>query len=168
MNRRQFLEVVEESWRELDAAVAGLDEAILAEPGVVGAWSIADLLGHVTAWELLALQHMAQHARGEPLTFVSGPAVDDFNAAEAARRSGWALARVLAEQADTRERPRAAVEALSEEEWTAPAGAAGEALGAVVAGDLGGDVPGDHAAEHARAIRTWRAARADRKAEASP
>lgn len=53
MTRDELIASTEESWQRLDAAVAGLDDAALVEPDVVGPWSVKDLLGHVTAWDLL-------------------------------------------------------------------------------------------------------------------
>jgi hypothetical protein len=161
VNRQQFLATIEAAWQALDNAIVGLDEPALAEPGVVGTWSVIAVLGHVSAVEQQALRHIEQWQGGEPLILVSGPAVDDDNAVEAARRRGWSLAQVLAEQRDTRQRLRSAVEALSDDDWTTmlTVGDGRMSLGDVVAGDLGGDSPGDHAAEHARQVLAWRLAR---------
>jgi DinB superfamily len=161
VNRQQFLATVENAWQALDDAIAGLDESALAEPGVVGAWSVIAVLGHVTAWEQQALRHIEQWQGGEPLSLVSGPAVNGYNTVEAARRRGWSLSQVRAEQRATRQRLRAAVEALSDDDWTTilTAGDGRMSLGDVIAGDLAGDNPGDHATEHARQILAWRTAR---------
>lgn len=161
MDRQALLAVIEGSWRDFDAAIAGLAGPALAEPGVVAEWSVIDLIGHVSAWEQQALRHIDEWRAGRPLTALGGP--DGYNAEEAERRRGWVAERALAEQADTRRRLREAILALTDEEWAAPV-ALGERRGTladVVGGDLGGDGPGDHAAEHARQIRAWRAARAD-------
>lgn len=47
---------------ELLAAIAGLDEAALDTQGVVGDWSIKNLLAHLTAWEDWAVQALAEIA----------------------------------------------------------------------------------------------------------
>jgi hypothetical protein len=161
MDRQQFLASVAASWQALDAAIDGLGERALAEPNVVGAWSIVEILGHVTAWEQLALRHIEQWPHGDPLPMGGGSTVDDYNAAEVERRRGWSLAQVRAEHHATRQRLRTAIEALSDADWSS-ARAVGDrttSLGEIVAGDLGGDGPGDHAAEHARQILAWRSAR---------
>jgi DinB superfamily len=169
MKRQQFLAIVEASWQALDAAIAGLDEQALSTPGLVGSWSALEVLGHVTAWEQQALRHIEQWQRGEPLTLISGPAVDDYNAAEYEQRRGWSLAKLRAEHHLTRERLRAAVEALSNYDWATVRALGGQtlSLGELVAGDLGGDSPGDHAAEHAEQILEWRRARQAGEASAA-
>ncbi len=160
MNQRELLAVLEDGWRQLDAAVAGLDEAAMAEPGVVGDWSVKDVLGHVTAWELVALRHIEAWRAGDSLDFQQGTSVDAYNAAEVARRRQMFLSEVRGEMAETRARLRAAIESLADDEWQAPVtvGPHSGTLGQCVGSDLGGDGPGQHAAEHVRHILAWRAA----------
>jgi DinB superfamily len=161
VNRQELLAIVAASWQALDAAIDGLDERALAEAGVVGLWSVAEVIGHVTAWEQQALRHIEQWQRGEPLTTVGGPAVDDYNATEAARRQGWSLEQVRAEHQATRQRLRTAFEKANDADWSSERAIGDQkaTLGDVVAGDLGGAGPGDHAAEHAKQILAWRNAR---------
>jgi uncharacterized protein (TIGR03083 family) len=161
MNSRELLATVEDTWRQFDAAIEGLDEAALTEAGVVDQWSIKDLIGHVTAWEQKALQHVDRYRRGD--AFTGDTTVDDYNASESARRRDWPLAKVLEESAETRQWLRTTLESLGEDEWSTPVGE-GERegpLGEWVGGALGGPTgPGTHAAEHARHIHEWRGARA--------
>src|SRR5262245_8659020 len=167
MNRQQLLAVVEDTWRQLDAAIDGLDEAALTESGIVEAWSIKDLLGHITTWEQMALRRVDRWRRGEPLVEPDWTSTDDYNADEAARRRDWPLARIREDLAATRQQLRATLEALTDEEWASVAGE-GELrapIGDWVGGDLGGAGPGTHAAEHAQHIRAWRDARERRRAE---
>lgn len=161
MNLQEIREVVEDSWRQLDAAIAGLDDAALEEPGVVGTWSIKDVLGHVTTWEQMALRHVEQWRGGETPAGLGTSSIDDYNASEAARRHAWALARVREESADTQQRLRATLESLTEDDWAARTGRGdGErTLGDWVGSALGGAIPGAHAAEHAEQIQAWRDAR---------
>src|SRR5262245_20109411 len=167
MHRQQLLDVVEDTWRQLDAAIDGLDEAALTEPGVVEAWSIKDLLGHITVWEQMALRRMERWRRGEPLIDPDWTSTDDYNAGEAAQRRDWPLARMREDQAVTRQQLRATLEALTDEEWAtvASAGELRAPIGDWVGGDLGGAGPGTHAAEHAQHIRAWRDARERRRSE---
>lgn len=164
MNQRALLETVEESWRRLDAAVAELDEATLSEQGVVGEWSVKDLLGHIAAWEQRAVEHVERWRRGEPPA-LGGVSVDEFNAREAARRHSWTLEQVRADAAETRQRLRAALASITDLEWArvitidGRQRSAGEWLGGALGGDEG---PGTHAAEHASEIQAWRAARVER------
>jgi uncharacterized protein (TIGR03083 family) len=158
MNSADFREVLEASWRELDEALAGLDEAAMVEPGVVEDWSVKDLLGHVAAWEQRAIGILERFNAGEQLGNGVSGGTDAFNATESARRSETPLAAIERELADTRARLRALLAALSEEQWqTVVDGDRNEALGAWIGGTLGGPLgPGTHAAEHAHNILVWR------------
>jgi hypothetical protein len=167
MNRQQLLAVVEDTWRQLDAAIDGLDEAAMAEPGVVEAWSIKDLLGHIVTWEQMAVGRVDRWRRGESLVDPNWSSTDDYNAGEAARRHDWPLARIREEQAATRQQLRTTLESLTDDEWITIVGEdqLRGPLGDWIGGDLGGAGPGTHAAEHAQHIRAWRDARERRRAE---
>lgn len=161
MDQYTMIAVVEDSWRRFDAAIAGLDEAALAEPGVVGEWSVKDLLGHVAAWEQRALEHIERWRRGEP-PVRAALATDEYNAREAERRRGWTLAEMRDDVAETRRRLRAALASIADAEWAAVITIDGRQRTAAewIGGALGGDEgPGTHAAEHAEEIRAWRDAR---------
>ena len=161
MNPRELLAVVEATWRDLDAAIEGLDAAALVEPGVVETWSVKDLLGHVVAWEQMALRHLDEVRRGAGLTPSGGAEVDRYNVAESERRRDWTVDQVRAEMVETRQRLRVTLEHMDDATWAAPvqAGEWRATVGELIGGNLGGDGPGTHAAEHAAHIRAWRARR---------
>ncbi len=162
MERLALLDVVEDTWHQLDAALAGLDEAAMLEPGVVEGWSIKDLLGHVAAWEQMALRHVDQWRRGGTPGGTGDFSVDAYNAAESARRRDWPLAQVRAEAAETRERLRTTLQSMADDEWHAVTGEGErrQTLGDWVGGALGGAAgPGTHAADHAQHIQAWRGTR---------
>jgi Mycothiol maleylpyruvate isomerase N-terminal domain len=58
MDRRQLLKRLDTAWLAFKASYAGLSDAQLMEPGVTGAWSIRDIIAHVTTWEEEALNHL--------------------------------------------------------------------------------------------------------------
>jgi len=129
---------------------------------VVGDWSIKDVLGHVAAWEQMALRHIDRARGAAEDAHSTGAAVDDYNAAEAERRRGWTLAEVRAEAATTRAGLRAALESVTDDEWSATLARGEEQapLSDWVGGALGGPQGhGTHADEHAEHIRVWRARR---------
>jgi hypothetical protein len=162
MTKDEVITVVEASWRRLDSSVEGLDEAALLQPGVVGEWSIKDILGHVTACDQLVVQYLERRRRGEPPPARDWTSVDEYNAREAAARQGWSPARILDEAAEVRDRLRALLAGLTDEEWEEQVtiNAQQQRLGEWVGGELGGDEgPGTHAAEHAVEIEAWRARR---------
>jgi len=65
MNRKQLLEKIDKAWVELNASWAGLPEAAMTVPGVAGAWSVKDVLAHVTTWEDEALKYLPLIAQGQ-------------------------------------------------------------------------------------------------------
>jgi hypothetical protein len=162
MSKDELLTVVEASWRRLDSCVEGLDEAALLQPGVVGEWSIKDILGHVTACDQLVVQYLERRRRGELPSAHDWPSVDEYNAREAAARQGWPPAQIVDEAVEVRGRLRALLAGLTDEEWEEQVtiNAQHQRLGDWVGGELGGaEGPGTHATEHAVEIEAWRARR---------
>ncbi len=168
MHKDAVLAIVEDSWRQVDAAAAGLDAAALVEPGVVGAWSVTDLVGHVTACEQIALSLITVRHSGTAPAGTVEVAVDEYNATETARRRAWSPIQVQTEAAATRAQLRSALEVLTDEDWALPlrVGARTAPLGEWVGDALGSALPGAHASAHAQEIWCWRAARERRRAEA--
>ena len=60
----------------------GLSDAELMEPGVTGAWSVKDIIPHVTGWEEEALTHLPLILAGgrPPRYSVRYGGIDAFNA----------------------------------------------------------------------------------------
>lgn len=102
MQKQQFLDRLEKQWAALKDSYAGLSAAQMDQGGVVGDWSVKDILAHVTTWEEESLEHLPTIAAGgtPPRYSVAHGGIDAFNAkqTEAARR--LSLAEVL-DQFDT-------------------------------------------------------------------
>ena len=58
MRQRGLLQRLDEAWAAFRESYAGLSDAELLEPGVTGAWSVRDIIAHVTTWEEEALKHL--------------------------------------------------------------------------------------------------------------
>jgi hypothetical protein len=56
--RQRLLKQFETTWLAFKDSYAGLPEAVLLEPGVTKAWSVKDIIAHVTTWEEEALKHL--------------------------------------------------------------------------------------------------------------
>jgi hypothetical protein len=98
VNRDQLLQRLERGWSALTDAYAGLSDAQLTAPGVVGDWSVKDILAHVTTWEQEALTHLPTiSAGGRPPKYVSYGGLDAFNAQTSERKRALALAEVLSQ-----------------------------------------------------------------------
>ena len=148
MDRRQLLKRLEEAWEALKESYAGLSDAELLEPGVAGAWSVRDVIAHVTWWEEEALTHLPLILAGgrPPRYSVTYGGIDAFNAKMTAQKKDLSLAEVMGQRDEVHRRLIAFIEL---------------APGDQVSGEtrfrrrLRLDTYG-HYAKHARAIRNWR------------
>ena len=120
MKRQQLLQKLDNAWTEFTASYAGLSEAQMTEPGVVGGWSVKDILAHVTWWEEEALKHLPLIlAGGRPprySTMYGG--IDAFNALMAERKQPLSLADVLSQQAATHRQLVDYLQSVPEEQFT--------------------------------------------------
>jgi uncharacterized protein (TIGR03083 family) len=91
---------VDASWDGWLAALDGVPEERLTEPGVCGDWSVKDLIGHVAYWDDDALADVERIMKGRGL--VAGTA-DERNATAAAANAARSLDELRAEMAQTHE-----------------------------------------------------------------
>lgn len=127
---------------------AGVSDTQLLEPGVTGAWSIRDIIAHVTWWEEEALTHLPTILAGRrpPRYSVTYGGIDAFNAMKTAERKHLSLAEVLRQRDEVHRRLIVLIETAPDTE---------------LAGDtrfrrrLRADTYG-HYPKHERAIRRWR------------
>jgi hypothetical protein len=78
---------------------AGLSDVHLMEPGVTGAWSVRDILAHVTTCEQDALKHLPLILKGgtPPRYSVRYGGIDAFNARMTEQKRSLSLAEVRAQ-----------------------------------------------------------------------
>jgi hypothetical protein len=148
VDRSKLLQRIERAWDSLTESYAGLKRDELTEAGVTGAWSVRDIIAHVTWWEEEALAHLpAILAGGRPPRYsVTYGGIDAFNALMTGRTRGLSLDEVFRHRDDVHRRLLDFVARAPEEQ---------------IAGDtrfrrrLRLDTYG-HYPKHARAIRAWR------------
>jgi hypothetical protein len=106
MDRSQLLKRLDRVWEAFKASYAGLSDAELMEPGVTEAWSVRDIIAHVSWWEEEALTHLPHIlAGGKPPRYsVTYGGIDAFNAQQAELKKNLSLSEVLRQQADTHRR----------------------------------------------------------------
>ncbi len=102
MKTEQVLDRLEKAWKEFEASYAGLTEEQLMIPNVTGAWSVRDIIAHVTWWDEEALKHLPVVLKGGRPERYSDKygGIDDFNAIMTVKRSGLTLAEVLKQHDD--------------------------------------------------------------------
>ena len=105
-NRRQLLKRLDTSWVAFNESYAGLSDAQLMAPGVTGAWSVRDILAHVTTWEEEALKHLPLILKGgrPPRYSVRYGGIDAFNALLTEEKRHLSLAEVRALRGATHHR----------------------------------------------------------------
>ncbi|HEX6606618.1 MAG TPA: ClbS/DfsB family four-helix bundle protein [Chloroflexia bacterium] len=135
-----------------------LTEAQLTQPGIIGTWSVKDMLPHIMHWEQFALAELEPAMCGErPAAPADGSgdaeSEDEINARVVAQYRDVPLEAVRAAFDRSFERVVAVVEALGEAEF-APSSPVAQALGEPVVDCLGNNTY-EHYAEHSAMIRDW-------------
>jgi hypothetical protein len=101
----RLLNSLETAWATFQESYAGLPEARLTEPGVVGDWSVKDILAHVTTWEEEALKHLPLiFEGGRPPRYVTYGGIDAFNAQMTEQKRGLSLSDVRSQLDETHHR----------------------------------------------------------------
>ena len=145
---QDVLKRLDKAWQSFRASYAGLSNAELLEPGVTGAWSVRDIIAHVTWWEEEALTHLPLIVAGKkpPRYSVMYGGIEVFNAKMTVERKDLLLVEVLRRQEDVHRRLIAFIERVPEDQLN------GETR---FRRRLRLDTYG-HYPKHERAIRKWR------------
>jgi hypothetical protein len=106
VTRRRLLKRLDTAWRDFKASYAGLSEAQLMETGVSGAWSVRDIIAHVTTWEQEALKHLPAILEGRrpPRYSVTYGGIDAFNAQTTRLKADLSLFEVFRQLDDVHQR----------------------------------------------------------------
>lgn len=99
---------------------AGLNDSQMVEPGVIGSWSVKDILAHVTVWEREALKYLPLIAAGgHPPRYATYGGIDAFNAQAFEAKGSRSLSDVQNELVETHERLIELIEAMPGEQLVA-------------------------------------------------
>ena len=149
MDRRQtLLKRLDKAWCVFEESYAGMPESELLEPGVTRAWSVKDIIAHVTTWEEEALKHLPLVLMGKrpPRYSVTYGGIDAFNAQTTEQKKNLSLLEVFRHHENVHHRLVELIDGVPE-------------------GQLGGDTRFRHRLRldtyghyplHAHAIKTWR------------
>jgi hypothetical protein len=115
--RRRLLEQLDRPWKAFRESYAGLSQAVLLTPGVTKAWSVKDIIAHVTTWEEEALKHLPAILEGRkpPRYSIVYGGIDAFNALMTAKKANLSLAEVLEQQEQVHRRVVEVVERAPED-----------------------------------------------------
>ena len=148
MNSRTLLLRLDEAWRAFKDSYAGLSEADLLEPGVTKAWSVRDIIAHVTTWEEEALKHLPDVLQGRrpPRYSTAYGGIDAFNALMTIKKKDLSLAEVFRQQEMIHRRLTEMIERAPEDQLVRET-----RFRRRIRLDTYGHYP-----KHTHAIRTWR------------
>ena len=103
MDRQQVLKKLDAAWAALKKSYTGLSDSELEEPGVMGDWSVKDILAHVTTWEAEALKYLPLILQGRrpPRYSTMYGGIDAFNARMTVEKRSLSLPEILTQSDDT-------------------------------------------------------------------
>jgi len=115
--RHAVLKRLAEAWEAFRRSYADLSDEEMLEAGVTGAWSVRDILAHVTIWEEEALEHLPRILDGDtpPRYSVRYGGIDAFNALAMEQRRSLSLAEVRDQSAATHGRLVAFIQGVPEQ-----------------------------------------------------
>ena len=157
LSKKKLVEAASAERVRFRQLIGQLSEAQMAQPDVQGAWSVKDIVAHVTAWEERMVRWLGQAVRGEtpvmPAPGMTWEDLDRLNEQTYLASRDLPLAQVL----DVFDRMRAevigSVEAVPEEDLLAPGRfewMGGEALWHLVAANTYWHYPA-----HGSKIQEW-------------
>ena len=117
-DRDGVLRAMDSVWSELESAIRRVPDDRVDVPGVVGPWSVKDLIGHVATWDQEALQALRRYLSDrDAKALATWPDVDDFNARETARKRDTSLAELRRQLDETHLQIVELVSGLAEAEF---------------------------------------------------
>jgi len=159
MTKSEVLTALTESRQKFLAAIDGFSEEEMTRPGVVGEWSVKDLLVHITRWEAELVKLLWQAAQGVKPTTVhfSRVEVDETNQRWFEESRSRPLALALQDFHSVRKQTIRRVKDLPEKSFSDPdyfPWLDGHPLWEWIAGDSF-----EHESEHVEDILRWRESR---------
>lgn len=98
--------------QEMEGTVQKVDPTLEICPG----WTIKDVIGHITAWEIVIHKAIQAYRAGDPPYFLHEQDFDIFNEEAVAYRSSWTLEQVLQEWKEIRAELRKTILTLKEDD----------------------------------------------------
>jgi len=156
MEKTELIEALEDGREELLEMIEDLPDETLLEPGVMGDWSIKDILAHLAQWEGQTVTLLFQARRGieQPSTVhFSEETTDAINARWYEQSKSRSLAMVMNDFRAVRKQTIRRINEFSKEELNDPnhfAWLKGVPLAELILSDTV-----EHEDEHADYIRDW-------------
>lgn len=124
MTKEEALAQLAVSWDNLMTAINGIPSDRMSEPGVIGDWSVKDILGHVAFWDRYSVAE-AERRLARDLTPPPQHDTDAMNAENHEAKAGWDVAAIQNELIDAHDALATVYNALPnvdhvgiDEDWT--------------------------------------------------
>ena len=96
--------------KEMQVLIENIDPELEICPG----WTIKEVVGHITAWEIVIDKALIAFRAGDPPYFLREQDFDLFNKGEVEKRSAWTLAEVIREWEEVRGELKGTITKLNE------------------------------------------------------
>ena len=113
--RDQAFREIDEAWQGLKQALARVPPGRMEEGGVVGMWSVKDVIGHITTWENQAMAALQQYLTQRDVKVLAFPDVDALNERTVNSKRRTPLDELLTDLETTHEQMVEVVGGLTEE-----------------------------------------------------
>jgi uncharacterized damage-inducible protein DinB len=153
VNKDELLAALEDSRAAIDEVLADLDPNALETAGVSGAWSVKDVLAHLTAWQVEILTNLGLAQRGQKpsRTVWDDATIEAQNQAWYQQYRNRPLERVTADYDGVHRQMVRKVTSLAEKDLAAPLPwSRGRSLSQYIVEDVV-----EHEAEHLPALQAW-------------
>jgi hypothetical protein len=157
--KQDMLGLISSEWDALQAVLQEMNPEKMIQPGVVGVWSVKDILAHITTWEGLMIQWLEESLRGEtpnrPAPGSTWDGLDNLNEQIYRENRDKTLAEVRKAFSDTHQQVVRTVESMEEKDLFDPVRFTwreGDPMWHLVAGNTWW-----HYKEHRKSIADWMA-----------
>ncbi len=120
MKKIQVIDKLEQAWKDFQGSFSGLSDAEIVKQGVTGAWSVKDIIAHVSWWEEETLKHLPEVLQGiRPQRYsVLYGGIDAFNALMTEKWRSLTLEEVRKQTDETHRKLLEYLKAVPEEHFT--------------------------------------------------
>jgi hypothetical protein len=157
-NKKELLDRIQAGYQQFNGLLTNLSQDQMTQKGVIGEWSVKDLLTHLTAWELYAIMRIQIALHGLPLelhwTVEEQEGFDRKNEQIYAANRDKPLAQVQPDFLRIYHQMLDFIAALSESDLFAAEGHVGQRLGYPAWQLIAGNTY-EHYAEHGESLREW-------------
>jgi hypothetical protein len=123
MKKQKVLEKIDQAWTAFRESYEGLTAEQMSQPGVIGEWSVKDVVCHVSCWEEEALKYLPHTLHGDRLPRYSSMygGIDGFNAMMTEQKRVLTLTGALCQLDEIHARLLEYLQGISEEQFATEA-----------------------------------------------